>query len=167
MPVPADARGGLASDDPAFSIGQVADRLGVSAQVLRLYEQRGLILVRKGAGGQRQYSESDVQRFKCIRTAITEHKISIEGIRRMQSLVPCWEHVRCPVGQRSRCPAYTTPTAGCWTHLDRDDVCRAADCRQCDVYRLSSDCDTIKSLIHHIPAPSPHRHHPRHKDNQA
>lgn len=153
-------------DVPVFSIGEVAARLGVSVQVLRLYEQRGLILVRKGPGGQRQYSESDVERLGCIRTAITEHKISIEGIRRLQSLVPCWEHVRCSVRQRRTCPAYVMPTGGCWAHPDRHRICRQVDCRRCDVYRLSSDCDSIRTLIHRTSI-VPHTGHSRQKDHQA
>ncbi len=135
-------------DEPVFSIGEVACTLGVSVQAVRLYEERGLILVRKGPGGQREYSESDVERLACIRTAITEHKISIEGIRRLQSLVPCWEHVRCSERQRAGCPAYLEPTGGCWAHPDRSALCRTADCRRCDVYRRSSNCDAIKSFIH-------------------
>jgi MerR family transcriptional regulator/heat shock protein HspR len=149
-----------------FSIGEVAARFGVSVQVLRLYEQRGLILIEKGPGGQRRYAESDVERLACIRTAITEHKISIEGIRRLQSLVPCWEHVHCSARQRSRCPAYLTPTAGCWTHAGRNEACRNTDCRHCEVYRLSSDCDGLKALIHRVTLVS-HSRQSRHKDRQA
>ncbi len=159
-------RAGCAGDNdtPVFSIGEVATRLDVSVQVLRLYEQRGLILVRKGAGGQRCYSESDIERLECIRAAITEHKISIEGIRRLQSLVPCWEHIQCSARQRRNCPAYLTPTGGCWAHPERSAVCRQADCRQCDVYRLSSNCDTIKAFIRRTVS---HSHQSPHKDNQS
>ncbi len=165
---PARRLGGEDDNDAAiYSIGEVARRLGVSVQALRLYEQRGLILVRKGPGGQREYSESDVERLECIRTAITEYKISIEGIRRLQSLVPCWQHVRCSELQRAKCPAYVQPTGGCWAHAGRKTPCRAADCRRCDVYRLSSNCDGIKSLIHDTPAPVLHLRHPRHKDTRA
>jgi MerR family transcriptional regulator/heat shock protein HspR len=153
-------------DLPCFPIGEVAARLGVSVQALRLYEQRGLILVRKGPGGQRQYSPADVDRLKCIRTAITEYKISIEGIRRLQALVPCWEHVGCPAERRRRCPAYLAPTAGCWTHAGRDAICRRRECRRCEVYLGSADCDGIKALIHGTTRAS-HSRQPRHKDHQA
>jgi MerR family transcriptional regulator, heat shock protein HspR len=141
---------------PVFDIGTVARMLGVSVQTLRLYERRGLILVQKSASHQRRYTAADVERLRCIREAITRHKISIEGIRRIQSLVPCWEYVKCPTEQRLACPAYLEHAAGCWTYKHRKNVCAHADCRACRVYQLSSDCGSIKALIYHqdIPAPS-------------
>jgi MerR family transcriptional regulator/heat shock protein HspR len=136
-------------DLPVFDIGTVARLLGVSVQTLRLYERRGLILVQKSAGNQRRYTAADIERLRCIRDAITRHKISIEGIRRIQSLVPCWEYVKCPLEQRLVCPAYVEPTAGCWTYKHRKNVCAQAECRACPVYQLSSDCGKIKALVHH------------------
>ncbi|MGW1205383.1 MerR family transcriptional regulator [Streptomyces cyaneofuscatus] len=47
---------------PRLSIGQVAERTGLSVHALRFYENEGLFLtpVRRGAGGRRVYSEDDV-----------------------------------------------------------------------------------------------------------
>ncbi|MGA2623897.1 MAG: MerR family transcriptional regulator [Bacteroidota bacterium] len=134
---------------PAFNIGTVSKMLGVSEETLRLYERKGLILTKKNDGHQRRYSQSDIERLKCIRDAITEYKISIEGIRRLQSMIPCWDYVKCPMHQRSKCPAYSSPAAGCWTYKHRENACADRDCRTCQVYKLSSDCEKIKSLILH------------------
>ncbi|MCX6144388.1 MAG: MerR family transcriptional regulator [Ignavibacteriales bacterium] len=141
------------NETPLHSIGTVARMLGVSVQTLRMYERRGLILAQKSAGNQRLYSQSDIERLKCIRTAISNHKISIEGIRRIQSMVPCWENVQCPMEQRVECPAYTAFDAGCWTYKHKTNVCAGRDCLHCKVYLLSGDCGQIKSLVHHQPAP--------------
>ena len=132
---------------PRFTIATVARRLRVSVETLRLYDRKGLILVHKSEGNQRRYSESDVERLECIRTAINEHKISIEGIRHIHSMVPCWKYVQCPMEQRLACPAYNTPEAGCWTYTHQDNACKGRDCRDCRVYQLSSDCKTIKNVI--------------------
>jgi MerR family transcriptional regulator/heat shock protein HspR len=137
---------------PILSIGKVAEKLGVSVETIRLYERKGLILSTKTGGNQRLFSDSDIERLKCIRTAINEHKISIEGIRRIQSLVPCWEHMQCPAVQRDKCPAYHRPDAGCWTYNHKQNNCAERECRECKVYQLSGDCENIKSLIHHTPA---------------
>jgi MerR family transcriptional regulator/heat shock protein HspR len=138
-------------DRPIFDIGTVAQMLGVSVQTLRLYERHGLILVRKSSGNQRRYSEVDIERLRSIRETITRSKISIEGIRKIQSLIPCWEFIRCPADQKLACPAYAEHTAGCWTYRHRENVCARADCRGCSVYQRSSDCGEIKVLIHHRP----------------
>jgi MerR family transcriptional regulator, heat shock protein HspR len=135
---------------PTFPIGTVAEKLGVSVETIRLYERKGLILSIKTDGNQRLFLPSDIDRIQCIRTAINEHKISIEGIRRIQSLVPCWEHIQCPAGQREKCPAYHRPNAGCWTYKHKQNNCADRNCRDCNVYQLSGDCEKIKSLIHHM-----------------
>jgi len=139
-------------ETPLFSIGTVARMLGVSVFTLRLYERRGLILTRKSSGKQRLYTKLDIERLKCIRTSISKHKISIEGIRRIQSMVPCWENVQCPMEQRVACPAYAASDAGCWTYKHKMNVCAGRDCLQCKVYLLAGDCEQIKSLVHHQPS---------------
>jgi len=140
------------TETPFYSIGTVARMLGVSVFTLRMYERRGLILARKSSGNQRLYSQSDIERLKCIRTSISKHKISIEGIRRIQSMVPCWENVQCPMVQRLACPAFAASDAGCWTYKHQTNVCAGRDCLQCKVYLLAGDCEQIKSLVHHQPS---------------
>jgi MerR family transcriptional regulator/heat shock protein HspR len=138
----------ITKNRPTLPIGMVAAKLGISVETIRLYERRGLIIATKSEGNQRLFSESDVERLQCIRTAINEHKISIEGIRRIQSLVPCWEHMQCTAEQRAACPAYQRPDAGCWTYKHQENKCADLDCRDCRVYQLSGDCNNIKTLIH-------------------
>jgi MerR family transcriptional regulator, heat shock protein HspR len=142
-------------DTPLFTIATVARLLGVSVGTLRQYDRKGLILVHKTEGNQRLYSESDVERLRCIRTAITEHKISIEGIRHMHSMIPCWQLIQCPMEQRVACPAYYSPEAGCWTYKHQENACEGKDCRDCRVYQLSCDCNTIKQLVYQTTAFSP------------
>jgi MerR family transcriptional regulator, heat shock protein HspR len=139
--------------DPRFTIGNVAKLLGVSVATLRLYDRRGLLVVEKSCGNQRVYSKADVQRLQCIRTAINEHKISIEGIRRIHSMIPCWEHVQCSAEQKLGCPAYNSPEAGCWTYKHEHNACAERACRDCKVYQLSSDCENIKRLVHNMAMP--------------
>ncbi len=130
-----------------YSIGEVAKQLGVSVQILRLYEERGLVIIQKSAGNQRVYTQDDIERIRCIRMAINDQKISMEGIRRIHSLMPCWEIVNCPPEKRSDCPAYGSHDAGCWTYEQKNTDCAARDCRACNVYQLSSDCGNIKKMI--------------------
>jgi MerR family transcriptional regulator/heat shock protein HspR len=136
---------------PLHLIGNVARILGVSVQTLRMYERRGLILAQKSAGNQRLYSETDIERLKCIRTSISKHKISIEGIRRIQSMIPCWENMLCSMEHRVEGPAFVASDAGCWTYKHNSNVCAGRDCLHCRVYLLAGDCAQIKSLVHQQP----------------
>ena len=135
-------------DKPLFTIGTAARILAVSVATLRLYERKGLLLVRKSKGNQRLYSKRDLERLRCIRSAINEHKISIEGIRRIHSMIPCWEYVNCPSEEKLACIAYNSPEMGCWTYKHQDNACSGRVCFDCKVYRLSSDCKDIKQMVY-------------------
>ena len=155
------------SKAPLFTIGTVAKLLGVSVGTLRLYDRKGLLVVHKSDGNQRLYSEVDVERLRCIRTAINEHKISIEGIRRIHSMIPCWDHVKCSPEQKLGCPAYNSPEAGCWTYKHAHNACADRLCRDCIVYQLSSDCENIKRLVHNMRVPDVMSKTKSHGSNEA
>ena len=150
---------------PVYAISEVAGQLGVSVETIRLYERHGLVIISKSESGQRIYSESDIERLKCVRTAINEHKISIEGIRRMQSMVPCWSHIQCPEEQRKKCPAFLRESGGCWTYKHNGNSCADLDCRDCKVYKLSGTCENIKSLIYQDLLPQPENY--RQQENET
>lgn len=132
---------------PIYSIGTVARILNVAVQTLRMYERSGLIISYKSPGNQRLYSEVDVDRLRCIRQAITEQKIGIEGIRRIHGLVPCWSIVKCSESDRRNCDAFRSHVGGCWTYNHSHNVCGKRDCRSCPVYELAIDCGSIKESI--------------------
>jgi MerR family transcriptional regulator/heat shock protein HspR len=131
----------------SYSIGEVAKILDVSVQTLRLYEERGLILIQKTEGNQRFYTEEDIDRIRCIRKAINEEKISMAGIQRIFSLIPCWQIVGCSVEHRSKCPSFKGHTSPCWSYDHQKNPCAKTDCRLCEVYKMSSDCGKIKNTI--------------------
>tara|TARA_R110000868_G_scaffold92734_2_gene257264 strand:- start:62341 stop:62799 length:459 start_codon:yes stop_codon:yes gene_type:complete len=49
-----------------ISIGQLADRTGVSVSAIRFYETRGLVSASRNAGGQRRFLRSDVRRISFV-----------------------------------------------------------------------------------------------------
>jgi PAS domain S-box-containing protein len=60
-------------EDVAMRIGELARRTGVEAGTLRAWERRfGLLTPNRSPGGQRQYSEDDVERVLTVRRLITE-----------------------------------------------------------------------------------------------
>lgn len=132
-------------------IGEVAKLLGVSVATLRLYERDGLIIPLRKESGHRLFSASDIRRLRCIRATINDLKISIEGMKRMLALIPCWSVLQCPEDLRETCPAFTATDSPCWMVNDKVWECRTADCRQCVVYQ-ESDCSTLKQTISHYTA---------------
>lgn len=130
-----------------LSIGEAAKALGISVHTLRMYERSGLIVPHKKPSGQRVYYENDLERVRCIRTAISEQKISIAGIRRIHSLIPCWNILPCSAEDRRHCEAYSGNVAGCWTFRHTSNTCAGRDCASCIVYTEFNDCGAIKNTI--------------------
>ena len=70
-----------------LSIGQVADRSGVSHTALRFYEDSGLITAERTAGNQRKYSRAVLRRLAFIRTA-QRVGLSLEQIKDALATLP-------------------------------------------------------------------------------
>ena len=130
-----------------YTIGQVAELLGVSVPTLRLYEREGLIFPLRRDSGHRLYADTDIQRLHCIRRSITQEKIGIAGMRRMFSLIPCWALKGCSATSRAACPASSCHDSPCWSLENRPAECANADCRSCAAYAMAADCGALKSLL--------------------
>lgn len=135
---------------PKYPIREAARILNVSVHTLRKYEKEGLILPYQKETGHRLYSDSDIERLKCIRTAINDKKISIAGIRSMLSLIPCWEIVCCTEHDRFNCQAYAEAKKPCWTYNHINNLCASIECVKCEVYLSFQDCTTVKDAIKNI-----------------
>lgn len=144
----------MSSKTPKYRISVAAKLLGISVHTLRMYEKEGLILPYKKGSKQRLYSEDDLNRLKCIRNAINEEKISIEGIKRIFSLVPCWAIVNCSIEDAKSCLALKEKNKPCWTLKHVNNFCSDRDCRECEVYNLYSDCDSIRNKIIELTFPT-------------
>jgi MerR family transcriptional regulator, redox-sensitive transcriptional activator SoxR len=70
-----------------ISIGQLADRTGVSVSAVRFYESRGLVSASRNAGGQRQFLRSDVRRISFVLIA-QELGFSIQEIGEQLASLP-------------------------------------------------------------------------------
>ncbi|MEJ5351047.1 MAG: MerR family transcriptional regulator [Melioribacteraceae bacterium] len=136
--------------EPIFPISAAAKLLNISVHTLRMYEREGLIIPFKKESNQRLYSKSDLERIECIRKAINESKISINGIKTLYSLIPCWEVVKCSIKDRKNCKAYKGHSEPCWSYEHPKTICEKRDCRECDVYQKYTQCSEIKELIKSI-----------------
>jgi hypothetical protein len=136
-------------DDPVISIGVLAQKVGLSVSAVRKYENEGLVIAHRTASGHRLFSHQDISRVENIHHMIQDLGLNVEGIRRMQALLPCWDILPCDAETRKTCPAYNDSTKPCWMIKGLDCAPQGNECRQCTVYRFGSLCtEEIKSLIH-------------------
>jgi len=133
--------------EPVFTIGTVARMIEVAVQTIRLYEQEGLIMPFKTETGRRMYSLHDLERLKCIRKLLTQDGLNISGIKRLMSLIPCWEFKGGLDEDCKQCPAYYETIGPCWSLKQVGNKCVGQDCRQCTVYRMNISCEKMKAVL--------------------
>ncbi|MES4904150.1 MULTISPECIES: MerR family transcriptional regulator [unclassified Streptomyces] len=78
----------MAEITTSLSIGQVAERTGLSVHALRFYEREGLFVnaVRRGPGGRRVYSEDDVD-WLTVCIILRASGMPLPALRRYADLV--------------------------------------------------------------------------------
>ena len=106
---------------PLYTIGIVAELIGITSETLRLYEKHGLIRPAR-KNNKRFYSDNDLQWIHCLRDLIHNKKISIEGIKKLLNYAPCWELTGCSKKTRDECSAYTDKTKPYWELNNQNDI---------------------------------------------
>ncbi|TAK56648.1 MAG: MerR family transcriptional regulator [Bacteroidetes bacterium] len=137
----------LNMDEQLCTIGEAADVLGISIPTLRLYEREGLIITHRRNSRHRRYTQSDLERIRCLRTMINKEKVSVEGIKRLLAMIPCWKMKGCPEEERNSCPAFLQQDKPCWMASGKSWKCKSEECRDCIVYCSSSRCYDLKQII--------------------
>jgi MerR family transcriptional regulator/heat shock protein HspR len=74
-----DGRLEVGLDHAVYSISVASELSGVDPQMLRVYEQRGLLTPFRTAGGTRRYSADDLERVAAITTLLGEG-LNLAGI---------------------------------------------------------------------------------------
>ena len=88
--------------EDVLSIGEVAERTGVTISALRFYESEGLISSTRSGGGQRRFAREVLRRIAFIRIA-QQVGLALDEIREALATLP---------GER-------TPTVADWARLSR------------------------------------------------
>jgi MerR family transcriptional regulator/heat shock protein HspR len=137
------------NEDPVISIGILAQKVGLSVSAVRKYENEHLIIAHRTPSGHRLFSQEDIDRVRNIHHMIQDLGLNVEGIRRMQALLPCWDLLPCGAQTRKSCPAYKDNTRPCWMIKGLHCAPQGNECRGCVVYRFGSLCThDIKRLLH-------------------
>ncbi|MFC1901377.1 MerR family transcriptional regulator [Chloroflexota bacterium] len=115
---------------PLYTIGVVAEMLGIHPETIRLWETSGLVLPPQRRSGKRFYSEKDLQRLRFI------CKLAGEGLTQRAMiyylrLYPCWKTLDCTSCLHSS--KYDRSVKPCWQ--EEDSYCRVASledpCHDC------------------------------------
>ena len=67
------------SSNPLYTIGVVAEMLDLHAQTLRAYEAKGLVVPAR-RGGQRLYSDADVETLRQVLTLTRDLGVNLAGV---------------------------------------------------------------------------------------
>jgi len=137
-------------DEPIFPIRTAAELLNISVHTLRMYEREGLIIPYQKETRHRLYSKVDIERIETIRRSIKVDKMSIAGIKRVYSLIPCWKFIDCTIEIRKDCQAYNGNSKPCWSYRHEEGACSTNDCRKCEVYNDYGNCKSVKDLLREI-----------------
>jgi MerR family transcriptional regulator/heat shock protein HspR len=76
-----------------YVISVAAELAGMHPQTLRIYERRGLVDPTRTRGGNRRYSERDIERLRHIQE-LTTAGMNLEGVRRVLALEAEVERLR-------------------------------------------------------------------------
>jgi MerR family transcriptional regulator/heat shock protein HspR len=68
-----------------YVISVAAELAGMHPQTLRIYERRGLVQPARTQGGNRRYSDADIETLQRI-SDLAEQGMNLEGIRRVMEL---------------------------------------------------------------------------------
>ena len=135
--------------DPVISIGTLATKVNLSVSAIRKYEEEGLVISHRTDSGHRMFSYEDIARILTIQHLIKDLGLNIEGIRRMQALLPCWDFLPCKKKDRDNCPAFRDATKPCWMIKDAHCTLQGNECRNCIIYRFGSlYAEDIKELLY-------------------
>ena len=84
-----------------YVISVAAELAGMHPQTLRIYERRGLVQPARTEGGNRRYSDADIEVLRRI-SELAESGMNLEGIRRVMELEAENERLRAELADALR-----------------------------------------------------------------
>ncbi len=123
-----------------YTIRVAAELSGVSPGTIREYERQGLLRVyRDPSSRHRLFSALEINWVRQIWHLIHEERLNVEGIRRLLTVVPCFEIAKCSREIREVCPVVREKDHPCWASKCLPLCCGESgrNCQSCEVYTLS------------------------------
>ena len=105
-------------DRAVFVISVAAELAGVHPQTLRIYERKGLVDPARTGGGNRRYSEADIERLKRIQD-LTNEGLNLAGVKRVIELEAEVERLRAQLEQTTTEAREAIEAVRSWMRLSR------------------------------------------------
>jgi len=137
----------VASTTPVYTLSVTADLSKIPVHSIRQYIDKGLLIPFKKESGRNLFSQVDILRLKYIHKLLEEDGLNIAGIRTLLALIPCWAIRSCTNEERETCQAYQSEANPCWEASEKGTLCKNANCRECEVYRIVENHHDIKSFL--------------------
>lgn len=126
----------FSADQPLYTIGVVAELIGVHPETLRVWERNGLLKPAR-SNKQRLYSNSDLKRLRFINDLIETKGLNLAGVKQMLNLYPCWWLRNCEGPSDDRRDKPVNYAKVCWKDTnsfcmvieDKADFC--SSCEHC------------------------------------
>lgn len=93
---------------PKYTIKSVAHMVGLHEQSLRMYERKGLIQPQRSDGNIRLFSDTDVERVRCIKRLVNDLGVNLAGAEVILHMREQMEALRQEVEQLQRSIRYLT-----------------------------------------------------------
>lgn len=93
-----------------YVISVAAELAGMHPQTLRIYERRGLVRPARTQGGNRRYSDADIEQLRRI-SELAESGMNLEGIRRVMELELENDRLRAELAEARRSAAQANAEA--------------------------------------------------------
>lgn len=68
-------------DQPVYTIGIIAEIMGVRPKTLRVYEEKGIITPLRSEKNRRLYSQNDIDRLFCIHYLTHIKRVNLAGVK--------------------------------------------------------------------------------------
>jgi MerR family transcriptional regulator, heat shock protein HspR len=140
-----------------LKIGDVARRVDLSVQTIRLYEAEGLLISFKSSKGTRWYSEGNIRWIQEIQDLLAEG-VNFAGIRRLLAQLPCWEMKPCNQEQKEKCSMRTEGRLPCWITPSKLCLEQLKECFHCATYNQAAEFINLKTrtkiLLQDVPPPT-------------
>jgi MerR family transcriptional regulator/heat shock protein HspR len=137
-----------------LKIGEVARRLGISVQTVRLYESEGVVISFRSSGGTRWYCEEDIRWIGQIRSMMAEG-LNFEGIRRLLAQLPCWALKPCRPEDHAACAMRLEHRVPCWLAPEKLCTEQLRHCYHCRTYRRAWEFLNLKANAQVVPLEEP------------